>query len=105
MAAKNSSTPLVGIVEAGEDCDCGTTRNCLENDICCITKNTNKGTPCKTNHAAGYECHPSQGPCCLKTCMFRNITHLGVVSDTNAHFYTILFKQFSMSSLCRTVPI
>ncbi|KAL1509124.1 hypothetical protein ABEB36_003913 [Hypothenemus hampei] len=58
-----------GIVEEGEECDCGLTRNCLLKDPCCVPRRTKK-PPCKVNKKSGFECHPSQGQCCTLQCKY-----------------------------------
>ena len=59
-----------GVVEAGEECDCGWEEDCEED--CCW--------PQKTNHPANEkpctlkpkrDCSPSQGPCCTNTCTYK----------------------------------
>lgn len=54
-----------GIVEEGEECDCGYGTDCKES--CCIdaSQDTNK---CKLK--PGKQCSPSQGPCCDNSCSF-----------------------------------
>ncbi|KAH1000055.1 disintegrin and metalloproteinase domain-containing protein 10-like [Dendroctonus ponderosae] len=62
-----------GIVEQGEDCDCGLTRDCLKMDPCCVPRRT-KEYPCQINKKRGFQCHPSQGECCTNSCKYS--THL-----------------------------
>uniref|UniRef100_A0A8C7PJX9 Disintegrin and metalloproteinase domain-containing protein 10 n=1 Tax=Oncorhynchus mykiss TaxID=8022 RepID=A0A8C7PJX9_ONCMY len=50
-----------GLVEAGEQCDCGYSDQCK--DECCYNANEADGNKCKLN--------PSQGPCCTPTCNFK----------------------------------
>ena len=50
-----------GIVEAGEDCDCGGPEGCAGNTCC-------NPTTCKFNDAA--VCDPSNEGCCTNTCQF-----------------------------------
>ncbi|KAG5264144.1 hypothetical protein AALO_G00272640 [Alosa alosa] len=49
-----------GLVEAGEECDCGYSDQCK--DMCCFDANQPEGTKCKLRPDAF--CSPSQGPCC-----------------------------------------
>ncbi|XP_050300054.1 disintegrin and metalloproteinase domain-containing protein 10-like isoform X1 [Anthonomus grandis grandis] len=58
-----------GLIEEGEDCDCGTTRDCLYKDPCCTPRRTREH-PCKINRKMGFQCHPSQGECCTKDCRY-----------------------------------
>jgi hypothetical protein len=50
-----------GIVEAGEECDCGGVSGC-GNDTCCVP------TTCK--FTAGSQCDASNEECCTSTCQF-----------------------------------
>ncbi|XP_066145815.1 disintegrin and metalloproteinase domain-containing protein 10-like [Euwallacea fornicatus] len=70
------NTPFCGngIVENGEDCDCGLTRDCLLRDPCCVPRRT-QGMPCKTNKKIGHQCHPSQGVCCTDSCKYNMNPH------------------------------
>uniref|UniRef100_A0A3P8UNZ6 Disintegrin and metalloproteinase domain-containing protein 10 n=1 Tax=Cynoglossus semilaevis TaxID=244447 RepID=A0A3P8UNZ6_CYNSE len=56
-----------GMVEAGEDCDCGYSDQCK--DTCCYSANEEEGKRCKLR--PGKLCSPSQGPCCTATCGFK----------------------------------
>ncbi|XP_068228100.1 LOW QUALITY PROTEIN: uncharacterized protein Kul [Palaemon carinicauda] len=59
-----------GVVENGEDCDCGWEEDCEE--TCCYPMKTNpkKGqTPCTLR--PNKTCSPSQGPCCTNDCHFK----------------------------------
>lgn len=54
-----------GIVEIGEECDCGFINDCEENNCC-------HHADSKTNKCMlkkGAECSPSQGPCCNNQCI------------------------------------
>ncbi|CAD7965048.1 unnamed protein product [Amoebophrya sp. A120] len=51
-----------GLVESGEDCDCGAS-DCSSIDACC------NGATCKFAQAS-YQCSDATGPCC-NNCMFR----------------------------------
>ncbi|KAK7069874.1 hypothetical protein SK128_009120 [Halocaridina rubra] len=56
-----------GVVEVGEECDCGWEEDCEE--ACCYPMKTNpmKGqTPCTLR--PNKVCSPSQGPCCTNDC-------------------------------------
>ncbi|XP_022056523.1 disintegrin and metalloproteinase domain-containing protein 10 [Acanthochromis polyacanthus] len=56
-----------GLVEAGEECDCGYSDQCT--DPCCYSANEAEGKKCKLQ--PGKICSPSQGPCCTKECTFK----------------------------------
>jgi len=53
-----------GIVEDGEECDCGYPEDCKNVDNCCIP--AGEVDECKL--IPGKKCSPSQGPCCKPTC-------------------------------------
>jgi len=56
-----------GVVEDGEECDCGWEEDCQEE--CCWpqrTKYTKNQLPCTLR--PNRKCSPSQGPCCTKEC-------------------------------------
>lgn len=55
-----------GLVEAGEECDCGYSDQCT--DTCCYSANAEEGQRCKLR--PGKLCSPSQGPCCTEQCTF-----------------------------------
>jgi len=58
-----------GVVEDGEECDCGWEEDCVEE--CCWpqrTKYSQSQLPCTLR--PGKECSPSQGPCCDRECSF-----------------------------------
>ncbi|CAJ1049197.1 disintegrin and metalloproteinase domain-containing protein 10 [Xyrichtys novacula] len=57
-----------GLLEAGEECDCGYTDQC--NDPCCYSASEAEGKRCKLQ--PGKDCSPSQGPCCTSECTFKN---------------------------------
>uniref|UniRef100_A0A665VEE0 Disintegrin and metalloproteinase domain-containing protein 10 n=1 Tax=Echeneis naucrates TaxID=173247 RepID=A0A665VEE0_ECHNA len=56
-----------GLVEAGEQCDCGYSDQC--NDQCCYSANEEEGKKCQLR--PGKVCSPSQGPCCTTECTFK----------------------------------
>ncbi|XP_040923152.1 disintegrin and metalloproteinase domain-containing protein 10 [Toxotes jaculatrix] len=56
-----------GLVEAGEQCDCGYSDQC--NDPCCYNANEEEGKRCKLQ--PGKICSPSQGPCCTPQCTYK----------------------------------
>ncbi|XP_062328062.1 disintegrin and metalloproteinase domain-containing protein 10 [Osmerus eperlanus] len=56
-----------GLVEAGEQCDCGYSDQCK--DQCCYNANEADGKKCKLK--PGQICSPSQGPCCTPECTFK----------------------------------
>ncbi|XP_060894746.1 disintegrin and metalloproteinase domain-containing protein 10 [Labrus mixtus] len=55
-----------GLVEIGEQCDCGYSDQCK--DTCCYNANEAEGKRCKLQ--PGKICSPSQGPCCTGECTF-----------------------------------
>ncbi|CAL7939204.1 unnamed protein product [Xylocopa violacea] len=60
-----------GVVEDGEECDCGWEEDC--NDPCCHPQRLHHApheVPCRL--ADGAVCSPSQGPCCTSGCTLRN---------------------------------
>ncbi|XP_053986021.1 disintegrin and metalloproteinase domain-containing protein 10-like [Hylaeus anthracinus] len=60
-----------GVVEDGEECDCGWEEDC--NDPCCHPQRLHHPSheiPCRL--ADGAVCSPSQGPCCTSGCTLRN---------------------------------
>lgn len=60
-----------GIVEEGEQCDCGFPDQCT--DTCCDSSTCQLTT--------GSVCSPSQGPCCGKTCSYSDSTTVCSISD------------------------
>ncbi|XP_064596009.1 disintegrin and metalloproteinase domain-containing protein 10-like isoform X2 [Liolophura sinensis] len=59
------------IVEEGEECDCGFEADC--NDDCCTGRSESGTGGCtlKTDSSGRkYQCSPSQGRCCTKSCTF-----------------------------------
>uniref|UniRef100_A0A8C4GXP8 Disintegrin and metalloproteinase domain-containing protein 10 n=1 Tax=Dicentrarchus labrax TaxID=13489 RepID=A0A8C4GXP8_DICLA len=56
-----------GLVEEGEECDCGYSDQCK--DVCCYSANEGEGKKCKLK--PGKICSPSQGPCCTAECAFK----------------------------------
>ncbi|KAM8895035.1 disintegrin and metalloproteinase domain-containing protein 10 [Spinachia spinachia] len=56
-----------GLVEEGEDCDCGYSDQCK--DPCCYNANEGEGKKCKLQ--PGKICSPSQGPCCTPQCGYK----------------------------------
>lgn len=57
-----------GMVEQGEECDCGYSDQCK--DECCFDANQPEGKKCKLK--PGKQCSPSQGPCCTAQCAFKS---------------------------------
>lgn len=57
-----------GLVEEGEECDCGFESDC--DDPCCYAKkeNADSNNDCKLR--PGATCSPSQGPCCSHSCNY-----------------------------------
>lgn len=56
-----------GLVEEGEECDCGYNDQCKED--CCYSADSEEGQKCKRK--PGKICSPSQGPCCTPQCTFK----------------------------------
>ncbi|XP_034045963.1 disintegrin and metalloproteinase domain-containing protein 10 [Thalassophryne amazonica] len=56
-----------GLVEKGEECDCGYSDQCT--DICCYNANEAEDKKCKLQ--PGKICSPSQGPCCTAECTYK----------------------------------
>ncbi|XP_037652175.1 disintegrin and metalloproteinase domain-containing protein 10 [Sebastes umbrosus] len=61
-----------GIVEDGEQCDCGYSDQCK--DTCCYNANEVEGKRCKLQ--TGKICSPSQGPCCTVQCGYQGTNFL-----------------------------
>ncbi|KAK6476802.1 disintegrin and metalloproteinase domain-containing protein 10-like [Huso huso] len=57
-----------GLVENGEQCDCGYSDQCK--DECCYDANQPENLKCKLKE--GKACSPSQGPCCTKECTYKS---------------------------------
>ncbi|XP_061191107.1 disintegrin and metalloproteinase domain-containing protein 10-like [Saccostrea echinata] len=63
-----------GIVEEGEECDCGYDTDCT--DKCCNPRRTGNSNAdactlkINPNNNQKYVCSPSQGPCCSSECAF-----------------------------------
>ncbi|XP_071500624.1 disintegrin and metalloproteinase domain-containing protein 10-like [Diadema antillarum] len=61
-----------GILEDGEECDCGYEEECT--DRCCVAQNADHtvSSACRLNSAVSAQCSPSQGPCCnSETCNYQ----------------------------------
>ncbi|XP_027870278.1 disintegrin and metalloproteinase domain-containing protein 10 isoform X2 [Xiphophorus couchianus] len=56
-----------GLVEEGEQCDCGYRNDCK--DECCYNADEEVGKKCKLK--PDKICSPSQGPCCTTKCVFK----------------------------------
>lgn len=68
-----------GVVEQGEECDCGWEEDCRE--PCCFPMRRSYGineSPCRLK--PGVECSPSKGPCCTGNCTLK---HFGQCRDDN----------------------
>ncbi|XP_048748711.2 disintegrin and metalloproteinase domain-containing protein 10-like [Ostrea edulis] len=71
-----------GIVEEGEECDCGYEDDC--SDTCCNARSnilnaaddTLKCTLKSKSGGGKVACSPSQGPCCSESCEFRSSTNV-----------------------------
>ncbi|XP_066509117.1 disintegrin and metalloproteinase domain-containing protein 10-like [Hoplias malabaricus] len=59
-----------GLVEAGEECDCGYSSECK--DQCC--HNADSTNKCRLQASA--KCSPSQGPCCTSSCQFKSSSEM-----------------------------
>jgi len=77
-----------GIIDDGEQCDCGFSEDCAaQGDSCCVPAGKSDPDECKL--VKGTECSPSQGPCCdAATCSFhltskmcRNFTDCRQISN------------------------
>ncbi|XP_046475650.1 disintegrin and metalloproteinase domain-containing protein 10 isoform X1 [Neodiprion pinetum] len=71
FAEPQSSLCGNGVVEEGEECDCGWEEDC--NDPCCHPQRRHHPAheiPCRLTE--GSVCSPSQGPCCTSGCTLRN---------------------------------
>eukprot|EP00117_Sycon_ciliatum_P034793 scpid45872/ scgid6068/ Disintegrin and metalloproteinase domain-containing protein 10; CDw156; Kuzbanian protein homolog; Mammalian disintegrin-metalloprotease len=70
-----------GIVESGEECDCGSAKDCEAIDKCCYPREHPLGG-CTVQRDKGYQCSPNKGPCCTDQCQFKPSTTLcGMRSD------------------------
>ncbi|XP_031138367.1 disintegrin and metalloproteinase domain-containing protein 10-like [Sander lucioperca] len=56
-----------GLVEPGEECDCGYSDQCR--DLCCYDANQADNKKCKLK--PNKVCSPSQGPCCTAECSYK----------------------------------
>ncbi|KAL0154367.1 hypothetical protein M9458_050333, partial [Cirrhinus mrigala] len=57
-----------GLVEPGEECDCGYSDQCK--DECCYDANQPDNRKCKLK--PNKVCSPSQGPCCTAECSYKS---------------------------------
>ena len=67
-----------GIIEEGEDCDCGASETCGDIDPCCTPSDvdwTSLDVPCKIRTSHGSQCSPLSSICCTSQCkiMARNL--------------------------------
>lgn len=59
------------IPEAGEECDCGISTNCLSIDPCCTPADfSGSDTPCTVRRSKGKQCTPKTQSCCSSNCSF-----------------------------------
>ncbi|XP_013379515.1 disintegrin and metalloproteinase domain-containing protein 10 [Lingula anatina] len=59
-----------GIVEDGEECDCGSASYCAETDPCCTPPGgLGYDTGCTIRKSAGYSCSPLVSECCTTSCV------------------------------------
>lgn len=68
---------LAGIIETNEDCDCGTIRDCLAIDKCCVPRG--RQNACKVKRDFSHQCHPAQGFCCTRNCTYNNLEKFNLV--------------------------
>ncbi|XP_067135100.1 disintegrin and metalloproteinase domain-containing protein 10-like [Centruroides vittatus] len=60
-----------GIVESGEECDCGTNSTCDYIDPCCVPMNGESvDKQCTVRRSRGYTCSPRGAACCNSSCQF-----------------------------------
>ncbi|KRT78417.1 hypothetical protein AMK59_7473, partial [Oryctes borbonicus] len=64
-----------GIVEYGEQCDCGSSYHCAINDPCCYPRDSLN--QCKVNRRI-HQCHPAEDFCCTSACTYKDLTHIGL---------------------------
>lgn len=60
-----------GLVEKGEECDCGTTASCQLIDSCCTPGDApswSMDDPCTIKREEGFRCSPRVSPCCNDSC-------------------------------------
>ncbi|CAH1791913.1 unnamed protein product, partial [Owenia fusiformis] len=58
-----------GIVEEGEECDCGILSQCGINDPCCTPPGGDGSDPeCTYRRSLGYACSPKSDSCCTQSC-------------------------------------
>ena len=62
-----------GIIEAGEECDCGYAGECT--DPCCYDANEPEASK-RCHLRPNAKCSPSQGPCCSSRCEFEPSDHV-----------------------------
>uniref|UniRef100_UPI003AAEF8F3 disintegrin and metalloproteinase domain-containing protein 10 n=1 Tax=Centroberyx gerrardi TaxID=166262 RepID=UPI003AAEF8F3 len=70
-----------GLVEPGEQCDCGYSDQCK--DQCCFDANEADGKKCKLK--PGKICSPSQGPCCTPECSYKGTNEKCRLESECAH--------------------
>ncbi|KAK6184973.1 hypothetical protein SNE40_007309 [Patella caerulea] len=81
-----------GLVEPGEECDCGYANDCT--DTCCVAKGTNNSaSECKLK--PGKTCSPTAGPCCNESC-----NHISGVVCRNKDDCTSESKCNGLSESC-----
>lgn len=59
-----------GIMEPGEECDCGSSFTCAYTDNCCTPSDVTNSSdaPCTLRRSQGSVCSPKTGICCEKSC-------------------------------------
>ncbi|XP_064602315.1 disintegrin and metalloproteinase domain-containing protein 10-like [Liolophura sinensis] len=73
-----------GLLEKGEECDCGTTASCQLVDSCCTPGDApfwSKDDPCTIKRQHGYICSPRVSPCCNQHCQILSETENHVCKD------------------------
>ncbi|KAH3858876.1 hypothetical protein DPMN_101519 [Dreissena polymorpha] len=72
-----------GEIEAGEECDCGSSEMCHLLDHCC-TPSDAKGAdrPCTIKRSTGNQCSPLASVCCSSSCRYRSTGEMYVCQDS-----------------------
>ncbi|XP_061192298.1 disintegrin and metalloproteinase domain-containing protein 10-like [Saccostrea echinata] len=81
-----------GIIEQGEECDCGTSFSCVYTDKCCTPSDVTNSLdpPCTFRRSEGKVCSPKTGICCEQDC---------TITPVSAS------KQCGFSSECRQTAV
>ncbi|XP_052767852.1 disintegrin and metalloproteinase domain-containing protein 10-like [Mya arenaria] len=60
-----------GVVEEGEECDCGASVLCADLDPCCTPSDVlDSDLPCTLRRSLGSQCSPTTSVCCSSKCQF-----------------------------------